>query len=91
MVCRGTVTLEQEDKHGNARRYGVAGFAVTPGAAATFVQVPLWARGRRRLAAYGTLTLSAVTRPRSPRTKGLGGQTTKSLVLRLRRPPPVAG
>ena len=45
MVCRGTVSLEQEDQRGHARRYGVAGYAIAPGAAAT-VHVPLWARGR---------------------------------------------
>jgi streptogramin lyase len=90
MVCRGTVTLEQGDGFSGPRRYGVTSFAVAPGAATT-VRVPLWARGRRRLAAHGTLTLIAVTRPRSLRTKGLGGLTAKRIVLQLRRLPPVTG
>ncbi len=90
MLCRGTVSLEQEDQRGHARRYGVAGYAVAPGAAAT-VHVPLWARGRRQLAARGTLTLSVVARPRSLRTKGLGGQIEQTVVFRSPALPPVTG
>jgi streptogramin lyase len=77
--CGGTVTLQDEDDF-RPHRYGAARFALAPGAA-TMVRVPLWTRGRRLLAARGTLPVVAVLRPRAARTGSLGGSITRRVVL----------
>jgi streptogramin lyase len=89
MACRGTVALEQGEGS-DGRRLGAARFAIAP-RRAMGIRVPLWARGRQLLAAAGKLSVNAVIRPRSLRTKGLGGRSVQPVVLRLLGPPPVTG
>lgn len=85
--CRGTLRLHVPDLFGEGERVGVRCFSVAPGCRAD-VTVPLWAAGRRQLKAWGRLEVQVLL---VPSAHSMAGAVERSALLRLPRPPAVAG